>query len=221
MMEELVETELDSRAVEYLRYVLRNGHKLAELVLRDVNLTEGQIRTVLWQGCPIDDLYKFSSGGKTLRTPPSLETGKGAASVVPIVSLVRPIAKRLAALLSSIKDGVLLLEDVVALRTDGSVSRLTPPPLFYSNFIYHFAMSDQATPPRIERAMKLASSLPFAWGLLSSIDIQIQKRLLASRELTLSDLEILAANCEALLVGAYDGESYLLWERNGRKKTDS
>jgi len=64
MNENLIETRLDFRALEYIRDRLENGKTLAHYLLKREDLARGSISTYLPADVAEDVLYGFRWGGK-------------------------------------------------------------------------------------------------------------------------------------------------------------
>jgi hypothetical protein len=79
--------------------------------------------------------------------------------------------------------------------------------------IYHFLTTEDAEPAKIERVVRRAETIyPPLIGVMAVVEAELLERWREDRvELRREELSILAAQADRIVIGAYDGEGYLLW----------
>ncbi len=196
------EHHLEPAANEYILECLEYGHSLSRhLRRRRQDLKEGRVITRLPLGANTGELDKFEWGGKY---PLAAEAKRLPSTRDDLVSLVGDFLRRK-------EGGVCVFENYLARRTDPVLSRARSRVLFYGDEVYHVLAEEDAKPELIKATIAEAETLPIFIGALSILP-QDSRIYSAQRELAGEELRSLADRAEKFIVGAYDGEGYLIWE---------
>jgi hypothetical protein len=88
--------------------------------------------------------------------------------------------------------------------------------VFHGTEVYHVVRSDNASLAEVEQSFVDASS----WLTIGTLSIGIIDGLTDRGELSLATLTDMAEKAQIVIVGAYDGEGYLVWERTAKTPGD-
>lgn len=82
----------------------------------------------------------------------------------------------------------------------------------YKNEVYHLLRNKDAYTPKVEHYIKKTN---FVWIFIAALSSFSEKEYetAVSDQVSLETLEDLAERAEKILIGAFDGEGYLIWER--------
>jgi len=206
--------DLDSTVNFYLRKQLSGGHSLATQLLRLCRLENGKAHTYLPGDTKEEAAYKFDVGGVVTHskhknagaTEQVIDGQKWQPSRSAVIHAVPLIYKSLKA-----HPGALcIFEDPVSELGDPCLAQITTPMLSYGKEIYHWINSEDASPDKIEEVLLNGES----WMLIGAVSLSPQNLNRNSKELASEDIETIARGTSILIVGAYDGEGYLIWEAN-------
>ena len=215
------------------RQVPQDIHKdaLAHYLLRRTDLGQGTIVTCAPEDVPQDSLYWFREGGKlkvdpraveyrdkgqgVLRSVPPEFFGEGVTRVraVPVPNTNEWLVAIVQEYLRGGSDRVCVFEDWMSSPGDGWIAKSGLKPHIFGNVVY-FALfnSDAEDREKVESTIKHSGDVWLFYGVMSSL----------GRETGLDPdggpisrdvVEMLAQWAEKIIVGAYDGESYLIWTR--------
>ncbi len=105
-----------------------------------------------------------------------------------------------------------IFEDAGAEPSFTWVIRDKPRIFTYNKEVYHVAFSQQCTEEGLKHAIRTADSTWILIGVATSVpDIQ---EWIGKVELTNNDIQELAQRAEHIIVGAFDGEGYLIWSES-------
>jgi len=257
MNENLIEIELDARALEFIKESLTNAtgvarwetkqeemadgtvtttdvphdvrqDSLAHHLLKREDLAEGRIITCVLEDVPEDDLYHFRWGGKLKVDPNSIEYWKEGEGIlrsvpieyfgegvqrlraVPIPSATPWLVAAVQEYLRSAPNRVCIFDRCIASAGDRWIARSD-----FQNQVY-FALfhKDAESKERVASAISHASDVWLFYGVMSSLppDSGLDPE---GDAITRDAMEMLAQRTEKIVVGAYDGESYLIWSKPG------
>jgi hypothetical protein len=184
--------DLGSAGLDYVSTRLDAGRSLSKKVAQLVDLDEGVVFTYL--PAPLPEV-----------TPQTFRTG-GVASVRISEEMVEAVIRRHLAEAKA----VLLGENPMANCSDPWVHIQPEGVVCYRDEVYHIGYRDGSGALSIRGALKSARALP---GEVSIVTTWIGKPPTSAWPGRLSDVSHLAANATAVVVGAFDGEGYVIWER--------
>lgn len=213
---------------------------LAGLLLQKVNLSSGKTYTYLPTYVTEESIYLFDSGGKikinekeiihlSLNDENNLkESGLGEGLVdaakfvgqyhgIPSVR-IEPVpntdfwlTKVISEFLISDKNSICIFEDVMAKATDAWLAKRKSQIFTYNNEVYHFGKN--ASKKSINNTLKHAkTTYPPMVGILTNFNIG-NITIKDSDEITLDILKIFVENIKGIIIEAYDGEGYVIWEK--------
>ena len=213
-MSELVEIRLGREAAEYMRQRLRRGNTLARYLLERHDLDRGTIVTFLPPGLSEEDIEDLESGGNLPPPGPSkcVTLPGGARGIaVPVSDEAAPVlAARIRAFLYQEERGLCVFEDAWSDPGEPRPEHVRDRMLTRGKEVY-FACTGELEAEAIRRTFRV---IPF-WILLGAMTSMPQVGRFPRRRGNVSrgELRSLAENTKKIIVGAYDGESYLIWSR--------
>lgn len=198
------------KSMVYLSDQLLAGNTLSHELLNMLNFGKGQFYTLLPNDAALEKIYEFSSGG-VLPQNEILEGVNNSGqkyyySETPTIKneLSEFIMKKMMR-----KDtSICLFEDVVRLPTYPHLEFFHKYGLVYSNEIYYFLRKDMACEETIISAINKANSL---WHLLFIVT-ELEDSDSIEQSISLENIRSFCCKIKLLILGAYDGEAYLLWE---------
>lgn len=114
--------------------------------------------------------------------------------------------------LQSEENQVCIIEDTLSKPQDPYLSLLNTKLMIYDDEVYHvFTREDIA---KIKNNFLRIKTAPTFIGAITSLPIKLIKSFNTKKEVDFEDLEVIVNGIEKLFVGAYDGESYIIWSKN-------
>lgn len=209
------EYELGLEAIKFIKECLGGGNTLAQTFLRIFDFEKGRVITALPLGIDPEEAKDFEDG--IFPEPPKSEWRSFVKSdgskwvMVPkpntdfwLVSIIRMFLvkedKRLC-----------ILENALARPNDPWISLKKHQIFTFKGEVYHFLLGMDVEGKRIEQTIRNASSYLFI-GLLTSVpqETPFPRK---GHEVSFEELKVFAKRTEKIIVGAYDGEGYLIWEK--------
>lgn len=191
-------TELGLESVQYIREQLSMGSTLARKLL-ELPLEQGKVFTY----APMDvrnDILQDLEHSIFLR------------SGMKVTDLMRQrIAKFIAQFLNSNRKRCAIFETLMEIG-DRVVNLGDLPRARYEREIYLYLTSRQYGENTIANVLMKARGYPFI-GALTSGNLQDPKRGSALLNLRMSDFDGLATNTLFIVIGSYDNEGYVVWQR--------
>ncbi|MDX6500439.1 MAG: hypothetical protein QOG23_3699 [Blastocatellia bacterium] len=225
MIGDFGEITLGPEAIEYIKDRLARGKTLASLLLEHRDLDGGDVVTFLPSNADFKRIRNFSEGG-VLPTPPSethqhYTTPDGTKTVlVPVPGTNSHLVTTIQEFLKQGEGRICLFESAVARPTDGFLSSPNAQDLRVltcENDVYYFLTEDGLDRKKINKTVSYAISYLVIGVLaqLSKVDkfLPIEQNI-SRGEITLYDLRLLTEKTQKIIVGAYDGEGYLIWSDN-------
>lgn len=173
------------------------GKGLARAITTHVDLNRGTIETYLCPGLDRKAQLEFQRGGKADRDRFDF------------------LADLAIQFLSAHSDGVCLLENALAGRSDPGLKSITGRLRFHQQDVYHVVLPEDIKPspdkPQLIANLRRAN----AWlvlGVFSRLD-PAPAEWPQSPDIDSETLIRLGAHADVIVVGAYDGESFLVWRR--------
>jgi hypothetical protein len=133
--------------------------------------------------------------------------------MVPIPNTSAILATIISEHLVATSSRVCVFEDANTRPSDPVFHRIKTPVFTFENEVYHFARGGAADSGEIQQLIRAASSW-LVIGVLAALPSGV---VLENRsEVPDATLDALASGAEKIIVGAYDGEGYVIWsEPNG------
>lgn len=206
---QFVEFEIGGLGISYVRSKLRDGNKLSEYLLRNIVLEKGKITTYLPQNVTRSSLYEFDSA--VLKLPPKEKWRVGKDSIaVPVVGTANYDGERINSILQSRSDSIFLIEDIFADKDSSYLKNLNVKVAFLDKEVIYFANNSDGA-PGITKTLQAGNNFYGGAGIISTSQI------FNKSPMRLNDHEIdeLTRRATHLIIGAYDGDGYLWWTKEG------
>jgi hypothetical protein len=215
---DLTELALDLRALDHIGQQLQQGKTLSRYLLAREDAALGSIVTLLPDDLPPEEPYAFREGYKLRIGPNSIVYQEnGPLEPVPnttpwLVSVVQGYLRYRTDRIAQ-TDRVCMFEHPLTSSGAPWIAKSGLRPHIFNDEVY-FALfhQDAEDPKRIETTIRHTETVWLFCGVMSSLPQGItldREGGSISRDL----LEMLAQRAEGIVVGAYEGESYLLWSK--------
>lgn len=203
---------LDARAIAHIEAELKVANPLGRGILQHHNLTAGRSWSVVPEG-PIGDIYDFRSG--IHRTAPVVRNPVPGGFVESVPSTDGWVTAWLSDVMEGWRDALLLSESFLLRATD--LPRIQPGAarmLACGDFVY-LAADRLDSREALTTVVRTAYEVPLGLGVLTRIGSDSPSWLHDRKTLGDSELGAIFASLVLLMLGAYDGESVLLWTPPG------
>ncbi|MFH1230962.1 MAG: hypothetical protein V1709_05635 [Planctomycetota bacterium] len=192
------------------------GKILARLVLELVNLKQGTIYTMLPPNISLKQINEFENGGVIPLSDKDRAniTLIGGGVMVPTPNNFNCLYSIIKEYLRGNNQNICIFIDAMANVDDKGMQEEKTDFFTFQNNIYWCITSANAEEDKIKTVMMNSSD---AWigflGILTSTE-KLETPPFNKREVTLKELGVFAKNTSRIIVSAYDGESFLIWEKS-------
>lgn len=213
-MSKIIRYELDSEAISYIKEHLSLGKQLSKLLLGIHNFEKGKVVTFADESVDSISLRSLNTGGIILPHDHGQEITDSSGKQWRIVekpNMNKELETLIGDYLHKDDDRVVVFEDALAHASDPNV----PANLKYRTFdndVYYLLESDDQCSESIGETLKEAQSWLFICVLTSSV--RFKRGGLENRHLSKDDLRQFAERAIAIVIGAYDGEGFIIWEKS-------
>lgn len=194
------EITLTKDANTYLVELLRRGKTFAQVLLNQLDLTNGPVSTLLPSNCDLTVATHFNRGGITNRE-----------------ESLTFLSKQLKNFLQKEDNRLCIFEHALARPNDPFLTKIKRPYFTFDDEVYMYLTSNQASQSEIRETITHAGPDYLFIGAMTSFARQgcsnINSGDLGSSQ-TYDTLQRWATNTEKVIAGAYDGEGFLIWHRN-------
>lgn len=205
---------LGAAGIKFVRQYLSNGLTLAQLLLERLPLDRGTVTTYLPEEVTKEEAEEFESGGK-IKTDPSLRETRVSEDgrkwiFTPVQDNLALIMPHLLAYMFENHDRICIFENASGGAEDPCIVKIHSNIYLYHNEVYHFVNPANIDSSSIETAIRKARSYRLL-GVGTSVNGE-KYRDTQKRTVNIEELKMFAKNTEILVVRAYDGEGYLIWD---------
>ena len=193
---------LADEANEYVRDCLEYGHSLSRYLRHRPDLAHGKVIVRLPLGADVEDLDRFEWGGKY----PKASDGQFKPQAE------QDLAFLIRRFLQEGKGRACVSENYLARRTDPWLAHAKSRILFFGEEVYHVIDRQDVESDSIDAAIREAESPTIFVGVLSTLR-QGFRLPPVKTDMDTDQLRVLAEEAEKLIVRAYDGEGYLIWNK--------
>ncbi len=202
-------TQLDSRGINYVENEMKVSNYLGKEVLARVKLTDGHAFALVPENHE-PDIYRFRSSvfpnvGRERTNVPGGHVESVPTTSRALVSWVHGVLKADLSRLFVCESYLLRAKDLAR------VSNLPRRTIVAWDFAYHCAVGNDPT-EEIAAAVEAVYPVPLGFALISSPAAE-PLALVAGTSFTQDELTMIASTVATIIVGAYDGESVLLWQK--------
>lgn len=211
------EITLGNDAINYVMKHLSYGHAISKTVLNKLDIQNGQIIVGLPEYANWEKVNDLEHGGIL----PAVDRSKwrtisgenGKTYTMELIPRFFPfIVDNIKSFLMKSSTNLCILENANASPTDWALKNIQSIIWTFQSEVYHILGKGEQSQSEIEKTIKESESL-WTWiGFLTSFP-GIDSYPIVKKEISMDIIMILAGNVEKILVGAYDGEGFLVWNR--------
>ncbi len=198
------EIELGTEAMTFVTESLKLGETLSKLVLEVIDVKRGRVVTKLPSNVDEKAANDFKSGGKL----PRLSSGITNPEPVPNTDFF--IVETIRSFLDASSKNICIFEDASARATDPFTKSLVTRFATFGDEVYHWLCQSDDN-DKILKTVQTARSWLFL-GFMTNISEE-PAACSENKPLKESELRRLALETKKIVVGAYDGEGYLIWSK--------
>lgn len=209
------EIKFGSEATKYIYECLKDGKTLSKYLLEKLDLKSGKITTFLPADISDEEAKQFTEG--KLKEPPP-QTHKHITAedgtkwkMVPKLDMSFWLVTAIQTFLSNGEKRCCIFEDANAQPNDPYLASMKTRFLTFNKEVYHFLSWEDLDAERILQTIRHAESWLFI-GAMTSIPKE-KDFYLEVGKITSDELSALAERTEKIIIGAYDGEGYLIWNK--------
>jgi len=208
----LVTRKLDSRAIDYIRdTLLEEGNTLSKLFISNQQLSLGNVFTIVPQNTSEEALYRFNYSimppGKKWR----VKVGKQYVIVEEVQTTDNWLIHWLYNQLKVNPNLIAIFEVDVIFESSHCLTSL----MTYRREVYYYVIGGKDVKVKsIKCAISMASPFPTI-GFVVSLNQDLLSTYKKEKEVKIKkkDLELFSQNIKIAIIGAYDFESFIIWER--------
>jgi hypothetical protein len=202
---------MDPRALNHIQSELEATNQLGRVVLSSIDLARGSAMAVLPEE-HLQDTYAFRSGifarGGQERTP----VAGGYVETVP--STQDAVSAWVHDVLGSDSHRAIVCESYLLRAGDLDRASLLPRrTVACGDFVYHWAEHGDSEQD-VAAVVRMAYPVPLGFGVICTLPVE-PAQLLGAATINPSSLSTIARSTDCIILGAYDGESVLVWMRDG------
>lgn len=198
------------RTISYVRDQLSAGNVLSQELLHSLDFGSGQFFTLLPEDANLDKIYDFLDGCilPQNKTHEYIDEWGKKCSYTWIPTLKNEMSNLLFKKMTSKDSYACIFEDVVRQLGDRHLEFFDQHGVSYLDEIYYIINKNNTSQELIFSAIGKANAL---WHLLFILT-EIDESNVIGKEITLDNIKKFCKKIRLLVLGAYDGEGYLLWE---------
>jgi len=219
-MTHLKEENIRAAAVEYLKKQLGKGKSLTTILLQALDFGTGDVIALSPTPLSPAETTQFDWG----HVPPNMAEAKYI-TVGNLSGLATPVAKANDQLVDLIcnslaaTESVCLMENWLSDAGDAWLQRAKSLVITHGEEVYHLLTTAHRDKKKIEDARREAEHLPVFTGAVGRIARDVSAKVLALKIITTEQLAAFSTTVECVFAGAYDGEGYVVWIKEGIKGT--
>jgi hypothetical protein len=196
---------------KYVQDALDNANTLSLELLSYVNFKDGFFFTLLPPDANIERIYEFESGMVLHQNPEQICFIAGEKSTYAIIPTIRDELSRL--ILEDIKSKDQLsciFDDVLHSSNDKFYRNLIfSHGLFYENELYYLIQKNEFSYELIKQCLRASNAFWHSLCILTRANFSNFKK-----KMNLEMIKEICITAELILIGSYDGEGYVFWEKS-------
>ena len=208
MIKKLNKISLDfNLAWMFVKDNLEGGNELSKALLEEIDVKNGHFFTLMPDDANLQRLYEFKTGGILPQNPELV--GKNGSTYSFIPNLVEELAHLIQYKIQNNPKLWAFFEDVSWGPSFEHFGVLLSHVRIYGNQVYYALGMGDLEIPKIVEAIANTNAFWHSVAVLTETDVGR-----FDRELTLEQFAEIARQTELLIIGAYDAEGYVFWEKN-------
>lgn len=211
MTQKLTKYLLDFQpALEYIQDDFENTNALSSELLNSIDFKQGTFFTLLPSDANLKGLYDFKSGGILPQFPEETQFINGHISTFSwIPNINDEISEWIINQLRSQKNLSCVIDKVTGAPSGALYQYYSEVnPLCYNQEVYFHLSNDTLTKEALLKCMKASTSFWHSLCLLTTANLHN-----VTKTLTIDKIKEICSGTTLIMVGAYDGEGYIFWEK--------
>ena len=208
--------ELGLQGLAYVKEKISQEGIWGTYVLKFGDLDKGKVFTYLPEDMDRKQLEEFKYGGKLPRNFEErffFKQEDGSQMVMePTSNLDEFFSSMIESFLQNEKSKICIFEDTLAKSSDPCIKELKTPHWAYNDRVFHFLPGEKRNNLSAMDVLKSSKNSYLVWGAITALKEQ-DDLLIRRSKLDENNLIKFAKGVEKIIVSAYDGESYLIWEK--------
>lgn len=204
------ELKFDQTETHFKEY-LDGRHSLADALRKSIDFTQGHFYTFLTEDADLSKIYKFEIGH--ILPPNPIED-------IYVESLGKTFkGERINSIKEELSDFIyqkitnsslsFLAEDLLRTPKDPHIDLYHKIGLSFRNEIFYLVTQENLTKELVVATLKKCSHWQFVSSLFDMNGIEFK-----NKKISKNDFLKICSNTRLIIIGAYDGEGYLIWEKN-------
>lgn len=185
------------------------GKSLSKAIIEKVDLQNGLFYTFLPDNAHLEKLYKFKEGWIIPQNKEKeILVGKERNYIMQgVTNTTEEFCQYTFKYLNSFKEDLVIIEDAQMESTDANIEIENVKLSFHENEIYYILESDNT----LKSITKTIKTTKHVWHFLAVFVKGVQN---FPKNLDKRDFEEVCKNAKLIVVSAYDGESFIFWEKS-------
>lgn len=211
------EITLGTEAIDYIRQRLASGNTLATWLLQRADIDNGRVVTFLPPYVNEEAAKEFTTGGKI--SEPFFESHENVTNdqasawkMVPTPNTDLLLVETIQAFLTTGEERICILEDPLAKANDPGLTTAGARVLVFKEEVYYLLSEPEVEGKRVLESIRRAATHWLFIGAMTSMPKGFAFTP-DTQQLTARELRAIAEQTEKIIIGAYDGEGYLIWNR--------
>jgi len=214
-MKKLKKYRLNSEiTLKYIIYNLEGGNVLSHEILKSIESNEGHFFTLLPHDANIERLYEFEAGVILPQNPEIKCFTNGREESYSITPSIKNELEHI--IYNELKNNPkysCLFEDLLnsPKSSHSEFFKLNNLIFFYHQEVYYLVTHENLKKNNISKCLHNSNAL---WHSLCVVS-KANYKSLKDQKITLNQIHEISTHAELVIVGAYDGEGYIFWEKKG------
>lgn len=205
-MNSVIEHQLEfERTFSYFKEILEGGNELSLEILQITNFNQGNFYTLLPQNADFSKIYNFYEG-HILNYGEQINNNK----FEWVVNLDKKICDFIYNKIKESESLACVFEEVIRNKNDHLSDEITAScsAFFTEKNVYYFLNSNSLSYSLINSCISNANSIWHFLCVLTDYQYNMKKK-----EIDLADIHNIVLGAHIIIVGAYDREGYVIWEK--------
>ncbi len=196
---------------KYVQHTLDHANTLSSELLKIVDFKDGCFFTLLPRDANTERLYEFETGMILPQNPEETCSIAGEISTYSVIPTTRDELSQL--ILEDIKSKTQLtcvFDDVLRSPSDKfSTNLILSHGFIYENEIYYILQKNNISNDLIKQCLRASNAFWHSLSILTRADLSS-----LDKKLSLEKIKEICINVELIMIGSYDGEGYVFWEKS-------
>lgn len=199
------------KTFHYVFNNIKNTNELSNAILSQVNFHLGRFFTLLPDDAALHRIHEFSYGNMISQSSNLKKkyniSGVGDIWGVEVINIDHELANFVLEFLKQKGSNIAVLDDFLVRTDDSNIGIKGVETLFDNKEVYYLLIKNNSQ----EEVLQAIKQSCYAWHFLAVLTRSSDP---ISQILTNENLKSICTNIQYVIVGAYDGEGYIFWEKS-------